>query len=205
MLRLDALVDVAAGLEHAQAIGPQDLQHGLLVGVVVEAPHKPRLVYGGGTGHQQRLDVDAGEQGLRERIAQVPRRLASMSRCGPGFCGRPRADLVAEQLVHDAEDFLGEKRPGHVVELLEVVACLDAAAVHLGVPDLESARAVERRERPWGRGSANLERGDRVKEREQAILDQLAGRQGWSGVSPGSGAAGGASRAHSRRLGRSRP
>lgn len=30
--------------------------------------------------------------------------------------------------------------------------------------------------------STNLKRGDRVKEREEAILDQLSGRQGWMGV-----------------------
>lgn len=80
-LRPDALNDEVAGLEHAQAVCAENLEHRLLVPLWPAVSHKACLFQGPGFRHQEGVDVDAGEECLRQRVSQMPRHLRSLSFC----------------------------------------------------------------------------------------------------------------------------
>jgi hypothetical protein len=69
VLRLDALVDMSACLEHSETVRSEDLKHGLLVRIVSLIPDKPCLFNMVRFWHQERLDIDIGENCLRQRVS----------------------------------------------------------------------------------------------------------------------------------------
>lgn len=81
--------------------------------------------------------------------------------------------LVTKQLVDDTQYLLGQQRPVDVVVLVERLSWGKAAAVHLGIHDLESHRLCETRSGnvPIAEETAYLKTTNSLKECEEAIFN----------------------------------
>jgi len=100
MFKLDTLVDIAACFEHAKAVRPQNLEHWITMAEIICVPGEVRVVYRLRRRHHNSLKIKAGEEGLGQRVAQVPGHLQQQSAhtaVGTAQEAHPPRDIEAGQ------------------------------------------------------------------------------------------------------------
>lgn len=80
VLKLDTLINVPTGFEQAETVGSQNGQHAIIVGKVALVAGEMGVLDLLRVGHHNRLKIDTGEEGLRQRISQVPGHLCPSQR-----------------------------------------------------------------------------------------------------------------------------